>query len=367
MLVFTFLFRLTIHQSYGETPTCSEECMATRDAVEALNRKAGSATASQTHTEPSHILEALEILDIQGGVDDLEGLSSRASITSAGHTPPRPPSPQSNIPAGPVDPNVELGTNMVFSPDFTGSMSTQDLFDTSSQLSAIDLGGLPPFELDTTVTISHTGHPWRSNMPGFNPGTPLTTAPFSSELPSPSASTSANPPSDTPSLSKGETIGVVVVVLGVLLVAMTLALLYRRFVVPRRNQTSPQPPNAQLVGFPYPTPLLSPSYSPVRGWRDSQRLQTAAPRQCTTSTENINSDECDHAASAGAPDNMTRSEVGQPCTCAPEECRVSPLGSSAGRKSRSTIESILSAYTPSAYSEVNTENNNTGAWKRVAS
>lgn len=223
--------RDTSDMIYGETPTCSEECMATRDAVEALNHKSGSATASQTQTEPSHILEALGVLDIQGGVDDLEGLSSRADITS---------SPQSNDPTDAVGPNLRMGTNVAFSPDFTGSMPTQDLFDPSSQLS-VNLGGLPPFELDTTVTISHTGHPWRSNMPGFNPGTPLTTAPFSSEPPSsstspPSASASANPPSGTP-LSKGETIGVVVVVLGVLLVAMTLTLIYRRR-IPVSNSSS---------------------------------------------------------------------------------------------------------------------------------
>ncbi|KAH8729265.1 hypothetical protein BGZ61DRAFT_474909 [Ilyonectria robusta] len=354
--------RDTSDMIYGETPTCSEECMATRDAAEALNRKAESATTSQTHPEPSHILEAMGILDVQGGVDDLEALSSRADITS---------SPHSNVPTDPVGPNVRMGDKVAFSLDFTGSMPTQDLFDTSSQLPSIDLGGLPPFELDTTVTISHTGHPWRSNMPGFNPGTPLTTAQFSSEPPSsstspPSASTSANPPSGTP-LSKAETIGVVVAVLGLLLVAMTLRLLYCRFVFPRRNQASPQPPDLQLVGFPYPTPLLSPGYSPVRSWRDSQRLQTTTPRHGTTSTENISSDERDHAASAGAQNDLTRSEVGQPRTCAPEEYRVSPLGSSAGRKSRSTIESILSAYTPSRYSELNTENNETGATKRVAS
>lgn len=262
-----------------------------------------------------------------------------------------------------------MGDEVAFSLDFTGSMPTQDLFDTSSQLPSVDLGGLPPFELDTTVTISHTGHPWRSNMPGINPGTPRTTfssEPSSSSTSPPSASTSASPPSGT-SLSKAETIGVVVAVLGLLLVVVTLRLLYCRFVSPRRNQPSPQPADLQLVGFPYPTPLLSPGYSPVRSWRDSQRLQTTTPRHGTTSTENISSDERDHTASAGAQNDLTRSEVGQPRTCAPEEYRVSPLGSSAGRKSRSTIESILSAYTPSRYSELNTENNETGATKRVAS
>ncbi|KAH6982245.1 hypothetical protein BKA56DRAFT_672989 [Ilyonectria sp. MPI-CAGE-AT-0026] len=238
--------RDTSDMIYGETPTCSEECMATRDAAEALNRKAESATTSQTHPEPSHILEALVVLDIPGGVDGLEGLSPRADITS---------SPHSNVPTDPVGPNVRIGDKVAFSPDFTGSMPTQDLFDTSSQLPSIDLGGLPPFELDTTVTISHTGHPWRSNMPGFNPGTPLTAAPFSSEPPSsstspPSASTSANPPSGTP-LSKGETIGVVVAVLGLLLVAMTLRLLYcRRIPVSNSSSLTGVFPGEKLEGQP---------------------------------------------------------------------------------------------------------------------
>ncbi|KAF7535079.1 hypothetical protein G7Z17_g13266 [Cylindrodendrum hubeiense] len=364
---------------YGETPTCSEECMSMRDASEALK----TAVVWSTMIRPT-LSNPAKTPDLQDILDGIKDIFPRAETPYTVRNPHYGPLPQPdtledlNQDPWNVGPNVEGDEKNDFETSFSASMSILTLFNSVSEPSSTDQGAPPPFELDTTITIARTRvDPWQSDIPGgFNPDPPVTTTSSSSEAlsssvvpsttPLPSSSTSANPTSVPLSLSKGEIVGIVVVVLAVLLAVVVLALLYRRF-VSRHKQASPQPPDTQLVGFPYPAPLLSPSYSPVRGWRDSRDVQMAVSKQGTTNTGITRCDEFDHATSSSVKGDLTRSMVGQQCTSASDELGVSALGSSEGRKSRSTIEDILSAYTTSSQSELEAEKNDSGTYKRAMS
>ncbi|KAH7157752.1 hypothetical protein B0J13DRAFT_520473 [Dactylonectria estremocensis] len=331
---------------YGEAQTCSGECMAKRDASEYLKHEEESTMATSTTSKPPNSTTQ------QSSFCDAKASSLRTGAVSKLGALLHPLVPR----ADPTDlggPNVELAENKAISLDFSSSMSTQKLFDTSIKSSRETSTRI---SLGTTVTITNTRNPWQTGLPGFGPGTPVAPVsdpPSSSSLSSsttqlPSASTSAPPPFVVPALSKGKIIGVVVGVIAVLFAAAMLVLLCRRFVVSRRKRPPSPPLDTQLVGFPYPAPRLSPPWcSMIPGGRVMQDTQTLAPNEHTAMTDIRGCDRCYHVVPTRHQGGMARSRVKHECTCAPQRSSVSELGFSENRMSRSTIDDILSGYASS--------------------
>ncbi|KAH7175813.1 hypothetical protein EDB81DRAFT_25910 [Dactylonectria macrodidyma] len=210
---------------YRDTPTCSKECVARRDASEFLNHEAESTMVTSTTAKPS------DITTQESSFYNAKATPSRTGLVPMTSASLHPPVPRADA----VGPNVQLAENKAFTLDFSSSMpmSTRKLFDTSSESSRESRSQI---SLETTVIITNTRNPWQTGLPGFDPGTPVGTVSIppsssytlSSATQPPSTSMSAYPPFVPPALSKGEVIGVVVGVIAVLFAAAMLVLLCRR-------------------------------------------------------------------------------------------------------------------------------------------
>ncbi|KAK7422906.1 hypothetical protein QQZ08_009262 [Neonectria magnoliae] len=280
---------------YGDTPTCSKACMSTRDAWEALTRKAESSDADKAHARP------LEVPDFQDVVDNVEALYPHEKRSPK--TPPREDLHR-------ADPDVEPNSVKTFwslslpsdvmtistmwttvkvdlpadDADLTEMVTRTTILTTIVRISTIE----PPATVvqsstiePSTTAVDHTemvtlttilttvvqfsttepstttdNGPWQTisfRLPTKETVTvTITSSEFSSTTDSPPSppSTTATPPADKLSLSTGQAVGVAVGVVVLLLIVVILALLYRRAPVPNTTTIT--------VGAPAPAPAASP-------------------------------------------------------------------------------------------------------------
>ncbi|KAK7424714.1 hypothetical protein QQX98_000292 [Neonectria punicea] len=287
---------------YGDTPTCSEACMSTRDAWEALTRKAESSDADKTHTQP------LEVPSFQDVVENVEVLFPHEE-----RSPKTPPHEDLHRADPDLEPNsvktfqsLNLPTNIMTvstiwttlmvdlpagDPDLTEMVTRTTVLTTIVRISTIEPSAtviqsstIEPstttadhtemvtittiltaiIQFSTTEPSTTTNDDWtfQTILPiretvtvtvtSSEPTVTVTSSEPSSTTDSPPSpsTTTATPPADRLSLSTGQAVGVAVGVVVLLLIVVILALLCRRAPVPNATTIT--------VGAPAPAPAPPP-------------------------------------------------------------------------------------------------------------
>lgn len=169
--------------------------------------------------------------------------------------------------------------------------------------------------------------------------TTSTTAASTTDAPAP---TSSSPASSPPPLSTGATVGIVVGVVATLLVTVTISLSVHRC---RKKKSAPEqePLDKRLIGYPYPAPRFSRSFSRALAQTSGENVQQHAPR-----TEGETGD-------AGREEGSHVRDVSPDGRRAPAESDSLVAGYQQDQQnqgSRDTIRDILSAYSSaSCYSQ----------------
>ncbi|KAI5464848.1 hypothetical protein BGZ63DRAFT_401759 [Mariannaea sp. PMI_226] len=193
--------------------------------------------------------------------------------------------------------------------------------------------------------------------------TTSTTTASTSTIPASTVSTSTEGGSSTPllqpskpSLSTNATVGIIVGAIFFCFVILISAMMYRRFVKHNRRASSEPALDQRLIGFPYPTPLLSRSLSnPLRDIRLNPQLTrrrsfTMSTRLKRNKSANQNNG---HAAINSGQQRVFCTEAPQEeRPCLPRESYAPEAGHDGSHGSRDTIGEILSAYSSgSEYSQ----------------